>query len=218
MSRRKRSRGRRARTPLVAAVLGALAFVVLSVLVAMQATQGLDAAARDYLRPQDEWGPIQIRAGIVVHGLKPRNIVVLLAGVCIGASVWQRSWRPAAYGASMAVTAGGLTLFAKVLLERSDPHYQMTSLGGSFPSGHTVTMLVSLGGAMLILRERPRWWEWSGVVASGVVMGLAMLLQAAHWLTDVVGGLLLGLTVLAVASMSRPWTRGVATPRRSSGL
>jgi membrane-associated phospholipid phosphatase len=211
MSRRGRSRDRRAWVPLAAAVLGALAFVVLSVLVALQATQELDTAARDYFRPRDEWGPNQIRAGIVVDGLQPRNIVVLLAGVGIGAAVWQRSWRPAVYGASIAVAAGGLTLLAKILLERSDPHYQMTSLGGSFPSGHTVTVLVSIGGAMLILRERPRWWEWSGVVASGAVMGLSMLVQAAHWFTDVVGGLLLGLTVLAAATMAQPWRRAAAS-------
>lgn len=181
------------------AAVAAVAFLVLTVLVATGATQDLDVAARDYFRPDDVWGTTQIRVDVVVEGLKPRNMVPLLALVALVACVWRRSWRPAAYAVLLAGAVGVLTMVTKVVVERPDPHQDMTALGGSYPSGHTVTVLVCLGGAILVLQQRPRWWEWVLVGLAGVAMGIALLLQAAHWFTDVVGGLLLGLAVLATA-------------------
>ena len=63
----------------------------------------------------------------------------------------------------------------------------MSAVGGSFPSGHMVSVLVCLGGALLVVQQRPRWWEWVLVGLVDLAMGLSLLLQAAHWLTDVVG-------------------------------
>lgn len=183
----------------VLAAVAAVAFLVLTVLVAADATRDLDVAARDWFRPDDVWGQTQIRVDVVVEGLKPRNMVPFLALVAVVACVRRRSWRPAAYVALLAGVAGALTMATKVIVERPDPHQDMTAVGGSYPSGHTVTVLVCLGAALLVLQQRPRWWEWVVVVLAGTGMGLALLLQAAHWLTDVVGGLLLGVAVLVAA-------------------
>jgi hypothetical protein len=54
-----------------------------------------------------------------------------------------------------------------------------------------------------------RWWialRSAGAFAALAVMGAGLLLQAAHRSTDVVGGGLLGIGVLAVATASG-WTR-----------
>ncbi len=187
----------------VLAVCAASAFVVLSALVDTHVTHGIDAAARWLFRPHDEWGDTQIRADVVVEGFKPRNILLLLPVIAVGSSIWRRSWRPAAYGALIGVSLVALTLLSKLAIQRADPHGLVVDHGGSFPSGHTVSVLVCVGGALLILRERPRWWEWSFVGLAGAVMGWALLVQAAHWLTDVVGGALLAVTLLALLSMSR---------------
>jgi membrane-associated phospholipid phosphatase len=204
----------------VVAILAATAFVLLTVLVATGSTQHLDVAARERFRPDDVWGRTQLRADVVVEGIKPRNIAPVLALVGLGTSLWRRSWRPALYALLIGFVAGTLALVTKLLLGRPNPHYEMDGVGGAFPSGHMVSVLVCLGGAVLVLRTGSRWWEWLAVTTVGLCMAVSLLLQAAHWLTDVVGGALLATAVLAAMSLSvlrepPPATRGAR--RRAVG-
>jgi membrane-associated phospholipid phosphatase len=96
-----------------------------------------------------------------------------------------------------------LTSVVKLILGRPDANGQVAAHSGSFPSGHTVGVLVCLGGSLLVVRERTRWWEWVVVGLVGLAMGTALLVERAHWFTDVVGGALLATALLAVASQSR---------------
>jgi membrane-associated phospholipid phosphatase len=191
----------RSRWPVRLAVIGAATFVALSVLVATHVTHDLDDAAREYFRPNDVWGPTQIRADVIVEGLKPIYVAPVLVLVGVGVSLWRRSWWPAAFASLIILATGALTVLTKLLLQRPDTHNHLTWTGGSFPSGHTAALLVCVGGAVLIMRERSRWWEWVTVALVGLAMGVALLLQAAHWFTDVAGGVLLAVTVLAAASV-----------------
>ncbi len=196
----------RSRGPFLLAAASAVAFLVLTVLVATHATQHLDVAARDRFRPDDVWGTTQMRVDLIVEGLKPRNLLPVFALVVAVCCLRRRSWRPAVHAAVLACVAGALTMLTKVLLERPDPHHEMSAVGGSFPSGHMVSVLIFLGGALLVLQRRPPWWEWLLVGLVDLAMGLSLLLQAAHWLTDVVGGALLGVAVLATAVALRGTT------------
>jgi len=184
------------------------------VLVLAHLTQSLDDAARGFFRPDDAWGTTQQRADLVVEGLKPRNVAPLLAAVGIGASLHRLSWRPVVFGGLLGGVAVALTVATKVAIQRPDTHGEVSWTGGSYPSGHTVAVLVSFGGALLIVRERTRWWEWCCVALVGVGMGLALLLQAAHWFTDVAGGLLLATALLAAATFAPLRS---AAPRRAAG-
>lgn len=187
--------------PVLLAVVSGTALVLLSLFVATSVVQHLDVAARGYFRPHDEWGPTQMRADMVVEGAKPRNVAPLLALVGVASSVRMRSWRPAAYAAAIGLGTAVLTVLVKLMLQRTDPHSDMSTFGGSFPSGHMVSLLVCLGGAILVLRERSRWWEWGVVALAGSVMAWALLVQATHWATDVLGGVLIALTVLGAVSV-----------------
>jgi membrane-associated phospholipid phosphatase len=179
-----------------------LALGVLGALVATQVTQDLDVAVRDALRPGDEWGTAQVRVDVLVEGLKPRNVVMLLALFGLAVAMWRRSWRPAVYVAAVLGVTAVTTLAVKFALGRSDPHHQMTALGGSFPSGHTASVVVGLGLTVLVLRSRSRWWDWLAVALVGAAMAFSLVVQAAHWFTDVVGGVLLATAILAAASTS----------------
>jgi undecaprenyl-diphosphatase len=185
---------------MVLAAAAMAGYVVLTVLVATGVTEPLDAAARSFFRPDDVWGPTQIRADVVVEGFKPRNLALLVPVVGLFASIRRSSWRPLWYAAAIACVAGVLTFLTKLLLARPDTHRMVLDYGGSYPSGHTVTVLVSLGVTVLVLERRSHWWEWGLVAMACSVMGLALLVQAAHWFSDVVGGLLLGVAVLGAAS------------------
>lgn len=199
---RPASTATRAGGPVALAVSCVLALAVLGVLVETGVTQSLDVAVRNAMRPEDEWGTAQVRVDVLVEGLKPRNVAGPLALFGVTVALWRRSWRPAVYVTSVAVATGTLALGVKFLLQRTDPHHEMTALGGSFPSGHTASVVVGLGLTVLVLRSRSRWWDWVAVFVVGSAMAFSLVVQAAHWFTDVLGGGLLAAGVLAVASTS----------------
>ena len=199
----------------VAAVFG-LGFVILTVLVWSGHTQSVDESLRDHFRPGDRWGTTQTRADVIVEGFKPVNLYL---GLVVTALVWfvvRRQRR-------VPVTIGGLlvvsimtTLAVKLLVERVDPHFDLSTTGGSYPSGHIVAVVVCLGGPLLVLSGRVHGWAVLVVVGAAMVMGWCLLVQAAHWATDIAGGALLGVTVLAVVrGTAAPFLRSPASGRRT---
>jgi membrane-associated phospholipid phosphatase len=200
---------------LMSAIVSALAFAVLSVLVATGATQDLDETVRQVFRPDDIWSTNQLIFGNVVDGLGPPVAagILLLSGLV---AVWRRrSPGPLIYVGVLGVCAVVLTGVAKLCVHRPDPHGGLSTLGGAYPSGHMVLLLVSLGGAILVLRARSRWWDWLLVTVLEVLMGISLLFLAMHWFTDVVGGALLGVAIVAPASLVRPRWEDVGRTRRA---
>jgi membrane-associated phospholipid phosphatase len=110
-------------------------------------------------------------------------------------------------------TAGIPALLVKRAVARTDPHHVLSSMG-SFPSGHVLVLLVCLGGLLLLVRRSPRWWQWTLVLLVDLAMATSLLLQAAHWLTDVVAGFVLGIAALAAtAHLARGRAEAQSSPR-----
>jgi membrane-associated phospholipid phosphatase len=186
--------------PLTAAIASAVLLVVLDLLVAPGSTHHLDVVLRDRWRPDDVWGPDQRRAGFVTDLIGPPTAAAFLLLVASHCAVRKRSWRPLMYAGLVAVAGGTLAWLLKLQQGRTDPHGDLSSIG-SFPSGHVTALLVCVGAAVLVHRERTRWWEWLLVAAAGAVMIVGLLLQATHWFTDLAGGALLALAVLGAAAV-----------------
>ncbi len=201
------------------ACAAATALLVLTVVVRLGVTRPLDAAVRQWARPDDVWGSLQIRADVIVEGLRPTSTLLLTAVVVAAVGLGRRSVRPVLVTAGTALLMIAVTVGLKLLLHRPDPHGALSDHGGSFPSGHTVTVVVCTGLLTLMLVPDRHRWRWLVPLLLGPLMGVALLLQAAHWLTDVVGGALVGVTILATVTAlgARQWWHGVPQPARSRG-
>jgi membrane-associated phospholipid phosphatase len=126
--------------------------------------------------------------GIVASLLLPALIVVALL-LC------RRPWA-AGYYLAVSLATGALTQLLKHLFGRARPENIMTNLDfGSFPSGHVANAAATAAVLAILF---PRVWVWLAVTGYTVVMMLSRTYLGAHWLTDTVGALLLGIGVAAV--------------------
>lgn len=191
-----------------ALVGGTTCLVLLAALTAAVAagfTDSLDVWVRDRFRPDLVWGPDQQRWSHVVSWLAPTRFVLLLA---IGSAVvgaWRGTLWPLVRSGFVVAATGGLTLGVKVLVDRPDPRGEHTSMGGSFPSGHSAILLVCVATGAMIVSCPTRWWQRIGVLLLESVLVVAMLYIALHWFSDIVGGALVaGVVLAAVAFVAGP--------------
>ncbi|MEW9552154.1 phosphatase PAP2 family protein [Nonomuraea sp. NPDC050783] len=114
------------------------------------------------------------------------------------------------------VTVGGLLgLALKIVVARARPHLPdpvALAPGDSFPSGHAVNVTLGAGVVvLLLLPSLPRWGRrlaWA--LAWFVVLSVAYTRVAlgVHWMSDVVGGIVLGVAVIAATSAAfETWRR-----------
>jgi membrane-associated phospholipid phosphatase len=177
----------------------AAGFAVLAIAVRLGLTDSWDVALRDRARPNDVWGPRQQQADHVVEALRPEVVAPVLAVVVLLLCLVRRSFRPAGFALGLGLLAAALTLGAKIAVNRPDPNGTVHRHVGSFPSGHTATIMVALGIAVFLFRSQARWWHWLLPALAGALMGTCLAIETAHWVTDVLGAGLLATAVLALA-------------------
>ena len=116
--------------------------------------------------------------------------ILLLSTVAV--SLYRRLW-------PLAVAAVVVPLAAWGAVEALKPVFgRLKEQGLAYPSGHTTVMVVLLG--LLILAAGARRWI---VLAAIVFGGLGIIGQAVsyHYFTDAVGSLLLGTSVVCLATL-----------------
>ncbi|MDX1755798.1 MAG: bifunctional DedA family/phosphatase PAP2 family protein [Marinobacter sp.] len=140
------------------------------------------------------------------------NPVFLATGAVLAAlALWFRGYYAAAVHALLALglTVAGVWLLKVGLAVPRPPLVDAASPSWAYPSGHTTGITVFLGLlASFIAREQPRHLRWRTYLtlsAPMVLVGLSRLYLEVHWFSDVIGGILLGLSVcgLVRASYSR---------------
>jgi membrane-associated phospholipid phosphatase len=189
------------RQVLVTTLACAALLALLTIAVAEGATESLDVSVRNHFRPDLVWGVDQQRSSHVVTWLSPPRMLVLLSLGATMVSAWRRTVWPLVQAAAAVALTGALTLGLKILLDRADPKGEHTSIGGSFPSGHSAILLVSVATGAMLLSCPTRWWQRVGVALAEVALDVAMLYDALHWLTDIVGGVLVAGVVLGVTAL-----------------
>ncbi|MFC4502519.1 MULTISPECIES: phosphatase PAP2 family protein [Streptomyces] len=138
------------------------------------------------------WDPFTLRA------------VVALLTVWL---VYRRAWRLAAWAAVTAVAGGVVGLLVKTVVARVRPSLEdpvAHAPGFSFPSGHAMTATTSFAVLLLVLLPVvPRALRvlcWCAAVVSVLGVGFTRIALGVHWFSDVVGGWLLGLAVVALTA------------------
>jgi undecaprenyl-diphosphatase len=188
---------RRGRTKWIIPLVVGACYALFTLAVHLRMLDFLDVAVRSAAHAGQVWGPVQIRAARIVHGLQPVHLVVPLVLVVVVLSLVRRSLRP------LAVTAvvGGLVMIVTLGTKWLMAHTETTAkpiAHGSFPSGHAVTIIVVFGIVVLLLRPRTRW-GWMLPAVTGCLMGWALVVASVHPTTDVVGAILLAVAALGAA-------------------
>jgi membrane-associated phospholipid phosphatase len=140
------------------------------------------------------WDPVTLRAA-----------VALLTGWLL----YRRAWRLAAWSTVTAVAGGLIGLLVKTVVERARPSLEdpvAHAPGFSFPSGHAMTATTSFAVLLLVLLPLvPRALRalcWCAAIVSVLGVGFTRIALGVHWFSDVVGGWLLGLAVVALTAWS----------------
>ncbi|MEW1613649.1 MULTISPECIES: phosphatase PAP2 family protein [unclassified Streptomyces] len=215
----------RPRAALAAGTAGVALFVALLALVAAQWSPllTLDRTVAETLHRHAVAEPGLVRVNRVLTDWfwDPWTMRALIAAAVV--ALWWRGARLLALWVAAASLLGSLlSQGVKAAVNRERPSWPDpvdSAHFSAFPSGHAMTAVVSCGLLLWLLRlygAGPVLWTAAVAVAVVSAIGVAAtrVYLGVHWLTDVVGGALLGGAVVAfaVAGYSRSVTRRAAEP------
>jgi membrane-associated phospholipid phosphatase len=164
----------------------------------------------------------------VVTQLGSAWFVVVLLVIVTGLLWWyQRPWAEVVVVPVSSVGAAVLVTIVKLAIARPRPsvgEIVATASGFSFPSGHSAQAVACYGAlawliAHLTVTRRSTIAAWAGAALVALAIGFSRLYLGVHWLSDVVGGFVLGaawlsVTLSAVAAWERsPWSSTPDTTR-----
>ena len=197
-----------------AAALSAALFVLCTAVTAAGLLDAVDHSAGAALRRSAGHAADVVMAWIAL----PASIPLCsgwLAILAVAASHRPR-WRRRVLTLAVVVVAGvAVELALKALIDHPGPYPTrgVISLGsgevgrGSFPSGHTFRGTTLAFGTALVARPARRPVALAVAAVYSVLLACGVLFLSWHWTSDVIGGVLLGLTaastVAAVAAHDR---------------
>ncbi|MGW3335529.1 phosphatase PAP2 family protein [Streptomyces rubiginosohelvolus] len=194
------------------AVVGAAALVLL-VLVAVRWSplMSLDRSVADALHRHAVGDPGLVHVNRVLTDWvwDPWTMRALIA-VAVIALWWRGARRLALWTAATSLLATLLQQGLKAAVDRERPQWTDpvdSANFAAFPSGHAMTAVVTCGLLLWLLRlygAGPGLWGTALAVAVVSAIGVAAtrVYLGVHWLTDVVGGVLLGVAVVALSAAS----------------
>jgi membrane-associated phospholipid phosphatase len=139
------------------------------------------------------------RVSLVVYAADTITITFLTAASAVAMRLIFRRWRESVFLISCVVGEALTFTAVSTFVDRHRPpvqHLDASPPTSSFPSGHTAAAVAFYGGLALVLSTRLRrpvsraLWVLAGLVAVAVALG--RLYRGMHFVTDLVGGAVLG--------------------------
>ncbi len=193
------------RAGVAAALLGAVALLAIFVVLALasgpdSALSGWDRRVSDGFIAWRTPGRSQFFWAITLLGNAPM-LAALAFSVVLLLAVWGRRAHATLVAVGLLI-GWGVSEVAKAVVGRPRPPVDDALIAmpssGSMPSGHALTTLVFLA---LLVYVAFRWrrgglgWAWAALVVAAVIAGLigvSRIYLGVHWLSDVLGGWVLG--------------------------
>ncbi|MFD9503731.1 phosphatase PAP2 family protein [Streptomyces sp. NPDC060035] len=221
---------RTAVTLLAAGIICAALAAVLLTLVAVRWSplMSLDGTVAEALhrRAVTEPGLVQVNRVLTDWVWDPWTMRALIA-VAVIALWWHGARLLAVWVAATSALATAVQQGLKAAVGRERPKWPDpvdSANYAAFPSGHAMTAIVSCGLLLWLLRlygAGPWVWRTALTLACVSVVGVAVtrLYLGVHWMTDVLGGLLLGAAAVAFSAAGctarrLPVGRGATLSRR----
>lgn len=222
--------GERTVLAFLALVLLAVPFALLVVLVIdkFAALQDVDQDTANGLHGYAIQHPLFIDAMKAVSAVgSSTGWVVILTPVFVWLMV-RRLFRLALFLAVTAIGSSLLNAVVKAAVHRARPHLVdpvAVAAGKSFPSGHAQAATVGCGILVLIflpvLARQFRAWLFVAAALVVAIIGFSRIALGVHYLSDVIGGIVLGVAwLLALTAAFSAWRREERKPpvRPDTGL
>lgn len=127
-------------------------------------------------------------------------VILIVLSLVVAIYIYMKSSKVRAiFFGGLMVLAGGIIWAAKETVQRERPFDALLpEMSYSFPSGHA-TMAVVFFGLLVYLFVKEKYRMKALIVAGALVLiiGLSRIYLRVHWLTDVLGGFIIGGAILA---------------------
>jgi undecaprenyl-diphosphatase len=192
-------------------LLGPFGVLTAVVLVTAPGVLSIDAHVADWWhRPALEHPAFASTLRVI--GLITEPIWLRVIALAVALLLWRRGLgRAAAWLVATMAIGGMLGIILKQIFARSRPEWPeaITVISGySYPSGHAVNSMLAAGCAIVLLRPLletvGRRRLWTVVIAYVLLVGFDRVALGVHYLTDVLGGWALALTVLSFTLAAFP--------------
>jgi membrane-associated phospholipid phosphatase len=174
-------------------------FAVISLSVELGWWRDVDHSVNDWAATQR--GTFPWRASKVVFDLATPDIALLVTLVIAGVVASRRHtwWIAVEAAIRIGVTVAAVLLLKPLLAVPGPTRDPLGDHGGSFPSGHTTSAVVCVA-LLLGWIGRPRSVTGRALVAAAVavVVGVSVIYVGFHYLSDVGGGVVLGLVIVGL--------------------
>lgn len=195
-------------------------FLVLTVESSWGPLHDVDGSVANSLHVQALGHPALVHAMALISDFGSPTVMRVGTGL-LAVVLWLRRARRLALWVAATMLGGALIdSVLKTVVNRARPvfaHPVATAPGPSFPSGHAFTATLGAGVVLLVvlplLPRRGRVVAWLLAVLVAFAVGYSRIALGVHWISDVVGGWLLGVGLLAGTTAAfETWRREHALP------